>query len=422
MASTDEPAGKKQRTQESNSLEDPVELPTECRCPVMNEQEAAAITIRYDEIEVRLKDMMDRKGVVIVSDVLGPKDLAESESCLRQDLEELVDNDALITADPSVRLAWQRACQEGLQSWPAASLADVGARGRFQDRGMPHGCFAWKVRTHPQIKRVYEVLHGTSDLVSSCDNAFVANATEPETDSNKWWPHVDQNDHDTRLACSSWDIYQGLAYIWSSAGNHASTTVVWPESHVAYADYMADPSIAQRIAQGKPHFTGIWAMEPGRARNGMIRGWEAGARRIPVPAGGLLLWTSRTTHQGWAGGPRLAQPVCWEPRERRDALMRERKLRLAALGLPSTHWASLGMPHELSVLSQPKAVDPTGAEDHDAVHLPLRSSIRSRALKEGADVQRLWKCLQEPDWFTPLPTDVMQLLEDSISTEFKQFL
>lgn len=422
MTSADEPAGKKRRTQEANFLEELVDLPTECRCLVMSEPEAAAITIRYDEIETRLKDTMERKGVAIVSGVLGRKDLEESECALRQDMKELVDTDALVVADPSVQAAWQRVCQEGLHSWPADSLADVGARGRFQDRGMPHGRFAWKVRTHPHVKRVYEVLHGTSDLVSSCDNAFVANTTQPETNSNKWWPHVDQNDHDTRLPCSSWDIYQGLAYIWSSEGNHASTTVVWPESNLAYPDYMADPNVAQRIAQGRPHFTGIWAMEPGRARNAMIRGWESGARRIPVPAGGLLLWSSRTTHQGWAGGPRLAQPVCWEPRGRRDALMRERKLRLAALGLPSTHWASLGMPHELSALSQPEAVDPAGSEDHDAVHLPLRFSIRSRALKEGADMLKLWKCLQGPDWFTPLPTDLMQLLEDSISTEFKQLL
>ena len=33
---------------------------------------------------------------------------------------------------------------------------------------------------------------------------------------------------------------------------------------------------------------------------------------------GLLLWDSRTVHQGWRGGPRLAMPICWEPRHRRS--------------------------------------------------------------------------------------------------------
>merc|ERR1719356_604913 len=100
---------------------------------------------------------------------------------------------------------------------------------------------------------------------------------------------------------------------------------------------MADPNIQRRIAEGKPHFSLISSLAPGDARDRLIRGWEAGARRMPVPAGGLLLWTSRTTHQGWRGGPRLAQPVCMEPRARRSNEALERKLRLAALGLPSTH-------------------------------------------------------------------------------------
>merc|ERR1712014_317992 len=99
-----------------------------------------------------------------------------------------------------------------------------------------------------------------------------------------------------------------------------------------------------------------------------IRGWETGARRIPVPAGGLLLWTSRTTHQGWSGGPRLAQPVCWEPRARRDEIARERKFRLAALGLPSTHWASLALPHELSDLTRPLPVSAVPSPNHEHVH------------------------------------------------------
>merc|ERR1719491_1769231 len=73
--------------------------------------------------------------------------------------------------------------------------------------------------------------------------------------------------------------------------------------------------------------------------------WRAAARRIRAPAGSLLLWNSRTVHQGWSGGPRLAQPVCWEPRGRRDDAALERKLRLCALGFPSSHWASLGLPH-----------------------------------------------------------------------------
>ncbi len=46
--------------------------------------------------------------------------------------------------------------------------------------------------------------------------------------------------------------------------------------------------------------------------------------------------------QGWTSGRRLAQPVCWEPRSRRDHAALVRKAVMSIRGLPSTHWASLG--------------------------------------------------------------------------------
>lgn len=251
---------------------------------------------------------------------------------------------------------------------------------------------------------------------------------QPEQLTNKNWPHVDQNDHDERIPCKQWEVYQGILYVWSSEATHASTTVVWPGSHKeAYAQYMSDPRIATRIARGKPHFTLISGMEPGAARARLSQGWEAQARRVPVPAGALLLFSSRTTHQGWSGGPRLAQPVCWEPVVRRDDLARERKLRLAVLGLPSTHWASLALPHELITQdhgSEQRAtpVDATGAATHDEVIFPLRASIRPRALRADVDQDDLWTQLVDAEWFAPLPAKLAQLLEESVTEEFKAIL
>merc|ERR1712070_645112 len=63
-------------------------------------------------------------------------------------------------------------------------------------------------------------------------------------------------------------------------------------------------------------------------------------RRVPCPAGSLLLWDSRTIHQGWKGGPRLAQPICMEPRRNKNPAAREarlRKLFACATGVPTTH-------------------------------------------------------------------------------------
>ncbi len=73
------------------------------------------------------------------------------------------------------------------------------------------------------------------------------------------------------------------------------------------------------------------------------------ARRLPLPAGSLLLWSSRTVHQGFGIGKRLAIPVCWEPRSRRSTHTLQRKICLTARGIPSTHWASLGNGHNIKL-------------------------------------------------------------------------
>lgn len=400
-----------------------LDAPSVCAPPVMNEQEAMAITVSFDEAATKLVPLMRDKGVAIVTGVLMAEDIKRLEQALKDDMEELVDLEAVAGSVLNVQDAWANVCSKGMHAWPAASLADVGGRGRFQDRGLPHGRFAWQARTHPRVMQAYAILHGSDDLISSCDNAFVANATQAEETENKCWPHVDQNDHDTRVPCKDWDVYQGILYVWDSTeSNHRSTTVVWPGSHKRYKEYMEDPNVARRIREGKPHFTLISGMEPSDRRDRLIQGWQAEARRVPVPSGALLLFTSRTTHQGWSGGPRLAQPVCWEPRGRQDALMRERKLRLAALGLPSTHWASLALPHELSDLRRPVSVSSHGNTNPELVRFPLCASIQSQVLTKDADSDALWQHLTSPDWFSSLPADLAQLLENSIADEYKKWL
>eukprot|EP00415_Alexandrium_ostenfeldii_P002779 UN2779 len=161
-------------------------------------------------------------------------------------------------------------------------------------------------------------------------------------------------------------------------------------------------------------------MQPGDDRDRLIRGWADHARRVPMPAGGLLLWNSKLFHQSWIGGPRIAQPLCWEPRSRRDEDARERKLRLAALGLPSTHWASLGFPHTLSKLQPPTGLG--GGMTRYGVVLPLCPSICNQTLVESADPAEVWRRLGPLSWMEPLPCKAKDFLEVSIADQFKAVL
>lgn len=413
-------------------------LPATLDIAIMSPPEVQAITVRLADISSHLQRVLDNKGVAIVTGVLSAQDIRTLEQKMKEDLAELVDSDRVgASASPSLVKTWERARERGVGAWPAAALADLGVKGRFQERGLPHGRFAWGARLLPAVRRVYAELHACAeeDLVASCDNSFVANHQAVAQTTNASWPHVDQNDNETRFKCRDWKVYQSILYVWPSDVPRASTTVVWPGSHLpeTYGLYMNDPAIKIRMSGSGTHFTPIDKCTEGDARDRLLQGWRAHARRIPVPAGSLLVWSSRTTHQGWSGGPRLAQPICWEPRTRRSELARQRKLRMAALGLPSTHWASLGLPHNLSMLSQLQPVAGLGDEKLDKttqkadtfseeIHLPLKRAIRSQALCPSADPDALWKLLEDTRWLVCLPTSALATLEASIGEEWKAIL
>jgi len=116
--------------------------------------------------------------------------------------------------------------------------------------------------------------------------------------------------------------------------------------------------------------------------------------------------------------------VCWEPTERRDQRAYERKLALCALGLPSTHWASLGLPHHLVAPVKPTATpQETGSgPSGDGVVFPLRALVRSVGLVHGARAEEIWDHFAGQDLGKPLAVELVNLLERSVSQEFKAVL
>jgi hypothetical protein len=236
---------------------------------------------------------------------------------------------------------------------------------------------------------------------------------------------VDHNSNDKRFfddegqVVGDWEVYQGLLYVWSAEGEHASTTVVLPGSHKAtYEAMMSDQNIVGSGRKGK-HFCQISNLSQKELSLALEQEWASSAGRVPVPTGALFLWSSRTLHQGWSGGPRLAQPVCWEPIGRRDEAALDRKLRLAALGLPSTHWGSLGIPH---YLVRPELCAPTapkeGKSDED-VELPLKPSIQLASLRPGVNVSDVWDRLKQYDWQTLLPTEEREYLSEILADDIR---
>jgi len=208
----------------------------------------------------------------------------------------------------------------------------------------------------------------------------------------------------------------------------ASTTVLWPGSHRSiWPKMMEDTSFKQSGKEGM-HYCEIAAMEDERRARRLARGWAAHARRCVVPGGGLLLWNSRTVHTGWRGGPRLAQAVCLQPAAHRPEKERISKMRLSAIGLPTVHWACMGMQHDMVLRSQGVFANQRVAGQVDSsgqVVLPLRSALHPVGLAKDANLEALEEFVfvdfHHVGLWTP-PDGSAEILEQCVAAEVKPYL
>lgn len=226
-----------------------------------------------------------------------------------------------------------------------------------------------------------------SELATGTDVVFWSAMDSEAATNNQQWLHVDQN-HRSGLThlCA-----QGVLYIWPSTGEHASTTALWPGSHLEpFQRLMRDGHAIQkgRKALGSQSVR-INCLKDYTERASLAEQAIAGTKRVPCPAGSLLLWDSRTIHQGWAGGPRLAQPVCWEPKSRRDEKARLRKLYCCAAGVATSHSSSEGRVHGMARVGAPRCE--RGSATKPALQVVMPSCVRPNKRSE-------WEALQGELW------------------------
>lgn len=351
----------------------------------------------------KLRGILNQQGFVVVTSILSAEDIARMEALWNEDVDSLVDHSQLEAAPEPVKQAYQRFKTEGSAALPLATahkFTHAGA-GFVLRRGLTQTRFPWAARGHPGVKQIYGLIWQDDDLIGSCDVPFFSPGGAQTAADCEFTAHVDQNATDRRndgLAASS-SCYQGVLYVWGSQGEDRSTTVLWPQSHHSvWPEMMKDEGLQESQFQCA-HYSEISYMHGSNLKRDLIEKWEINARRVPVPAGSLLLWNSKLVHQGWCGGRRLAQTVCYEPRARGSAEQREKvrmqKLRLVALGLPSTHWASIGQQHDMTLdfgREMPVAGSADG-EDYDSIVLPLKPAAYQPFLCEEIDAEQ-WEELR----------------------------
>eukprot|EP01064_Diplonema_japonicum_P032534 TRINITY_DN6145_c0_g1_i1.p1 TRINITY_DN6145_c0_g1~~TRINITY_DN6145_c0_g1_i1.p1 ORF type:complete len:453 (+),score=104.73 TRINITY_DN6145_c0_g1_i1:65-1423(+) len=342
-------------------------------CKVMTADEVNRITVRFTDTTgdggAQLREILDTYGVAIVQDTVNPDELVVFEEMWKADLMTLAGHASEGRHPMCVKSAYKHLVEQGPTRWPASTplgtkFANVG--------GLTSGTYAWASRMHPNVKQVFQHIHQDDDLVVGIDNVFFTPEGKPPLKDNDYWLHADHNTTAPHPGGAT-QCYQGVLYTWPSTCPTASTTVVCPKSHTdAYSTLVSDPKYV-----GKGHFLAHLTASSPDVKKLMLAMGHSTARRVPVPAGGLLLWDSKLSHQGWAGGRRLAMPICWEPRMHRPKDALRRKLWIAATGVPSTHWATLGVVHSLAPKNASTEMVPGSDSEcgSGAVKLPLYASI-----------------------------------------------
>lgn len=234
-------------------------------------------------------------------------------------------------------------------------------RGIAREWGLPHSDFAWSVRVHPRMKRVFSLIHGTEDLVVGMDSVKLddCEAHGPGVP----WLHRDQ--------LKDVDVYsiQSIFTFYEVGPEHAGTILI-QDSHAE--EYPWDDE-----QDGVPLLRAR-----GRQRNSvklpkeMQEEFMARAIKPYVPDNGLILFDSRTIHANAPSSvvrwrqeaqqrhprPTLPRPnrvgvsVAMCPRARRSEACRSRKMRVYMNQGSTAHWPDdeLHWPDEW-----------TGADGHD---------------------------------------------------------
>lgn len=403
--------------------------------PFLTTEEQEAITIPYDNFE-GMHSILEEYGYCIVENVLDPDTLTSCVEAFGRDLlnmcdEEVVDpelspvNTELhskngVEERSGTRVESPSALHHMLTTAPLRKVVECWppVKGGHADtyltrRGMSHGEAAWQIRTHPHVREVFSHLVPAEELCVGTDLMFFSPQNQPSASTVFHWGHVDINDYNHNIG-SEYAPYQSFVALWEvPADDTTSATVIWPGSHKDESRVLID-SVGQTLptTQHIPLYILENQEDQALAAQGarMQRRYFEGARRIPLPAGAMLVWSSRTIHQGWWGGRRLGALVCWEPTCRRPLQVLGRKARYAALGVPTTHQGSLGMAavcfrtkgeseigeKALDILREPKSMQTCTGPDAHFITFPFsKGCMRSYALRENITDEEVLKACAE---------------------------
>jgi len=238
----------------------------------------------------------------------------------------------------------KRLSRNDISTWGHLNLfQEIGSTGILLEPTILHSKAAWFIRGLPAVKKSFEIIWNTSDLVVSFDSLLM---WKPwwEKENDAWTPnteglHIDQNPfHKPQFCC-----VQGMVPLYDVTPQIGGLAVV-AKSHLEGA----------RLKTDYPQWS--------KSGDFCVLSKKDAVQKHPkilfCNAGDLILWDSRTVHGGivgtggTTGNPphlaRLSQTVCMTPRAWASAKVQAQRKTVFESGKGTSHW-----PHEVRVSASP---------------------------------------------------------------------
>jgi ectoine hydroxylase-related dioxygenase (phytanoyl-CoA dioxygenase family) len=179
------------------------------------------------------------------------------------------------------------------------NIENASIHGIFKGHEVGHQRFAWRIRTNPNVRSVFENLYNTTELVTSFDGSCYMPHELNKVDRNEWM-HTDQTSSSEKDCIQSWV---------SLTNNSKRVLTVIEGSHLEHGDYFQDNNI-EYTSRNWLKISPEWLK---RVEN------SSRIKKVEVSRGDMVLWDSRTFHRNTYGPygngeERIVQFVCMKPK------------------------------------------------------------------------------------------------------------
>jgi ectoine hydroxylase-related dioxygenase (phytanoyl-CoA dioxygenase family) len=254
-------------------------------------------------------------GYVVVREALAPEERQRAEAFLWAFMREVA--------------GWR---QGRPSTWTDESIMHMGlpTKGLVNGRGAGQSDLSWLVRTRPRVRKAFEKIWGTEELITSFDGLNIFRPWHHGFQKTiGGWFHVDQGRETRGFQC-----VQGLVSLFDQ-GPDTGGLVVLPGSH-KHHDALCELARDTTEYIELPQDSKLLQAEP---QGGLL---------VACRAGDLVLWDSRTVHcNAPASVPPMCPPgrllraavyVCMTPRSWATEQDLERRRQSYELRVTTSHW------------------------------------------------------------------------------------